>query len=297
MNGNKYRQIVILSGKGGTGKTTFTASFAVLLQNKIVIDCDVDAANLYLLLNPSIYKEREFIGGNKAEIDLNNCTMCGLCEELCRFDAIKDFKVDSVSCEGCGFCVRACPNNAIAFQPSASGSFFKGKLENESLFYYAKLRPGEGNSGKLVSEIKKEASKKITEKTEWIIIDGPPGIGCPVNASLSGSDFVVLIAEPTLSGMHDLKRLVELLNTFKYQHGIIINKYDLNEGITQDIIKYALERNTPILGLIAFNPDFVHSLQAGKTIIEYNPDVRTQIEYIWNKINYLTTYKMKENVS
>lgn len=283
------KQIVILSGKGGTGKTTFTASFAKLLRNKIVIDCDVDAANLYLLLNPSINEERQFVGGSKAIIDLNNCSMCGLCEELCQFDAIQDFKVDPISCEGCGLCVKACPSNAIAFEPNAAGTFFKGELEDSSIFYYAKLNPGEGNSGKLVSEIKKEAAKNLSEKTDWIIIDGPPGIGCPVNASLAGSDYVVLIAEPTLSGMHDLKRLIELLNTFKYRHGIIVNKYDLNESITQDIIRYAKEKNTPVLGMIAFNPDFVHALQAGKTIIDFNPDIKTQIQKIWDRINLLIT--------
>ncbi len=297
MSENKYRQIVVLSGKGGTGKTTFAASFAKLLSNKIVIDCDVDAANLYLLLNPSLSEERQFIGGSKAIIDLNNCSMCGLCEELCRFDAIKNFNIDPISCEGCGLCIKACPSNAIAFEANIAGSFFKGELEDNSIFYYAKLNPGEGNSGKLVSEIKKEAAKSLSPKTDWIIIDGPPGIGCPVNASLAGSDYVVLIAEPTLSGMHDLKRLIELLNTFKYKHGIVVNKYDLNESITQDIIKYAKEKGTPILGLIEFNQDFVHSLQAGKIIIDYNPDIKTQIQEIWDRINFLTSLTIKDDIS
>ncbi len=295
MNQNKYRQIVILSGKGGTGKTTLTASFAKLAKNKIVIDCDVDAANLYLLLKPIIDEESRFIGGSKAMIDLNLCDMCGLCEEVCRFDAIKNFIVDPISCEGCGFCVKACPKNAINFQLNTAGFFFKGKLEDESFFYYAKLNPGEGNSGKLVSEIKKEATKNITDKTEWIIIDGPPGIGCPVNASLAGSDYVILIAEPTLSGLHDLKRLIELLNTFKFKHCVIINKYDLNENITQEIINFAKEKHTQILGMIPFNQDFVHSLQEGKTIIDYNSDIKMQIKEIWEKINLLTT-KIKEEI-
>ena len=205
----KPSQIVILSGKGGTGKTTFTASIALLLKNKIVIDCDVDAANLYLLLNPDIETEKEFYGGKKAEIDTDKCNSCGLCEEVCRFDAIDHYKVDQISCEGCGFCVKVCPEHAISFEPHKSGDFYFGELEDNSKFFYAKLFPGQGNSGKLVSEIKKAAKNYITEETKWIIIDGPPGIGCPVNASLAGADYVVIIAEPTLSGLHDLKRLLQ----------------------------------------------------------------------------------------
>lgn len=286
MSEKKYRQIVVLSGKGGTGKTTFTASFVKLVSNKIVVDCDVDAANLYLLLKPGISGEYKFIGGKKAHIKTDECGFCGLCEDLCRFDAINNFEVDPVGCEGCGLCVRACPSNAIAFRPAEAGSFFKGELEDNSAFYYARLNPGEGNSGKLVSEIKKEAVKDVTGKTEWIIIDGPPGIGCPVNASLSGSDFVVIITEPTLSGLHDLKRLAELLNTFKFKHGIIINKSDLNENITDEIIRFAEANKIPILGTILFNTDFVHSLQEGVVVTDYNPEIKTEIQNIWEEIIY-----------
>ena len=288
MSDKSYKQIVILSGKGGTGKTTLSAAFASLINNKVVIDCDVDAANLHLVLRPTVINSYDFSGGKKASIDLDKCVECGLCEAVCRFNAINNFTIDQLSCEGCGFCFRVCSSDAIKFNSSKLGSYFECELPDESKFYYAKLFPGEGNSGKLVSEIKKEAAKSLSEKTDWIIIDGPPGIGCPVNASLAGSDYVVLIAEPTLSGMHDLKRLIELLNTFKYRHGIIVNKYDLNESITQDIIRYAKEKSTPVLGVIAFNPDFVHALQDGKTIIDYNPDIKTQIQEIWDRINLLT---------
>ena len=280
-----YSQIVILSGKGGTGKTSFAAAISKLIKNKIVIDCDVDAANLYLLLKPKIEAEIEFYGGKKAEIDSGICSYCGLCEKVCRFDAIKNFKVDLISCEGCGFCVKVCPEQAISFETKKTGDFYSGELEDSSKFFYAKLLPGEGNSGKLVSEIKKAATENISEKTEWIIIDGPPGIGCPVNASLSSTDFVVIITEPTLSGLHDLKRLLELLKTFKYAHGIIINKFDLNLEVTEMIIKLAQTNNVEVLGLLPFHHDFIRSLQMGKTIIEINREIKKQIEKIWLGIN------------
>ncbi|MFA6978613.1 MAG: ATP-binding protein [Ignavibacteriaceae bacterium] len=281
-----HSQIVVLSGKGGTGKTSFAASLSKLIQNKIVIDCDVDAANLYLLLKPKIATEKEFYGGNKAEIDSNKCSGCGLCEEVCRFDAIENFKVDLISCEGCGFCVKVCPEQAISFETKKTGEFYSGELEDSSKFFYAKLLPGEGNSGKLVSEIKKAAVENITEETEWIIIDGPPGIGCPVNASLAGTDFVVIITEPTLSGLHDLKRLLELLKTFKYAHGIIINKYDLNLEITELIAGMAQTNNVAVLGLLPFHQDFVRSLQLGKTIVEFNIEIKERIEKIWSGIKH-----------
>ena len=284
-NVQKYSQIVFLSGKGGTGKTTVTASIAKLIRNKIVIDCDVDAANLYLLLKPRIEIEEEFYGGKKAEIDPDKCGGCGLCEQVCRFQAIENYKVDPLSCEGCGFCVRVCPDQAISFNLKKSGDFYTCKLEDNSIFFYARLFPGEGNSGKLVSELKRASAKNIVEETEWIIIDGPPGIGCPVNASLSNADFVVIIAEPTQSGLHDLKRLLELLKTFKYAHGIIINKFDLNLNITEAIKELARANGIELLGLLPFHHDFVKSLQSGKTIAEFNPDIKCMIEEIWLKIN------------
>jgi MinD superfamily P-loop ATPase len=274
----KPLQIAILSGKGGTGKTTFTASIAMLLKNKIVIDCDVDAANLYLLLNPEIDTEKEFYGGKIAKIDIDKCSSCGLCGEICRFDAIDNFRVDQISCEGCGFCVKICPEQAITFEPHKSGDFYIGELQDNSKFFYAKLLPGQGNSGKLVNELKKTAANYITEQTRWIIIDGPPGIGCPVNASLAGADYVVIIAESTLSGIHDLKRLLLLLKSFKYECGIVINKFNLNIRVTEMITILARSNNVDILELFPFHLDFVKSLQSGKTIIEYNPEIKKQIE-------------------
>lgn len=284
MPDKEFKQIVILSGKGGTGKTTITAGLAGLIDSKVVIDCDVDAANLHLVLRPEVVNSYNYYGGKKAAIDSILCTQCGKCVNACRFDAIKDFKVDPLSCEGCGFCYRMCPENAIRFEPVLSGTYFECNLPDKSKFYYARLTPGEGNSGKLVSEIKKRALENMSYGTEWVIIDGPPGIGCPVNASLSAADYAVIVTEPTLSGLHDLKRLVELLGTFKIPSGIIINKYDLNENITSRIFKYTESLNIPVLGSIPFNQLFVEYLIQGKNLIEENEKIHREFLSILKKI-------------
>jgi MinD superfamily P-loop ATPase len=275
---------VILSGKGGTGKTTLSGAFAGLIKNKAVVDCDVDAANLHLVLNGKIRKNYSFSGGKKAVIDSAKCDKCGLCGAICRFDAIHDYEIDGVSCEGCGFCFRICPSNAIEFNPSVSGEYFECELGDKSNFYYARLFPGEGNSGKLVSEIKKKASENIIPGTEWVIVDGPPGIGCPVNASIASADYAVIVTEPTLSGIHDLKRLAELLNKLKIRAGIVINKYDLNVTIAAQISEYAECVNIPVIGSIPFNPEFVKALINGKNIIEINERIRREILAIWWKL-------------
>jgi len=280
------KQIVILSGKGGTGKTTVSSAFAKLLSDKITIDCDVDAANLYLLLNPQSRRQFEYFGGKKAVINPELCTQCGLCESVCKFDAIHDYKINQLSCEGCGFCYRVCPDDAIEFTEIKSGNYYECYLNDNSKFYYAKLLPGEGNSGKLVSEIKKSALTNVDEKIKWVIVDGPPGIGCPVNASLSGADFVVNVTEPTQSGIHDLKRLVELLKTFSIKSGIVINKYDLNEKITLQITSFAGEENIPVLGYLPFDEDYIEAIKVNKTIVEYSSRAAEDIKNIWSKVEF-----------
>lgn len=274
MSDKSYRQIVVLSGKGGTGKTTLSAALAKLINKKNIIDCDVDAANLHLVLKPEIMNQYDFSGGKKAVIEPDKCDECGLCKTICRFDAIKNLAIDQISCEGCGFCFRICPNNAITFTTSKSGVYFECKIPENSQFYYARLNPGEGNSGKLVSEIKRRAEQNIAPDIEWIVVDGPPGIGCPVNASIAGADYAVIVTEPTLSGIHDLKRLIKLLNTFKVMKGIVINKFDLNKTLALQIDKYAEEEMIPIIGVIPFNPEFMKALIRGNNIVEVNEDIR-----------------------
>jgi MinD superfamily P-loop ATPase len=284
MQDKSYKQIVILSGKGGTGKTTLSAAFAGLIDKKVIIDCDVDAANLHLVLKPEIINSHEFIGGKKASIDLDKCVECGLCQGVCRFDAINNFLIDQLSCEGCGFCFRICSLDAIRLNPSKSGSYFECELPDETKFYYAKLLPGEGNSGKLVSEIKKKALENISPDIEWVIVDGPPGIGCPVNASIASADYVVIVTEPTVSGIHDLKRLVALLNTFKIRSGIVINKYDLNETIATKIFKYAETEKIPVIGSIPFDPKFMKALINGTNIIDVDENLSEEILMIWKQL-------------
>lgn len=287
MPNKSYKQIVVLSGKGGTGKTTVSATFESFNNKKVIIDCDVDAANLHLILKPRITKSYEFIGGKKASIAPDKCDECGLCSAVCRFDAIHNYTVDQLSCEGCGFCFRICPSDAVSFKSVKSGSYFECDLPDSSKFYYARLLPGEGNSGKLVSELKRKALENISPDIEWVIVDGPPGIGCPVNASISASDFVVIVTEPTLSGIHDLKRLVELLETFKIKAGIVINKFDLNEKVSDQIINYAESKKISIIGLISFNKIFVDALIEGKNVVDINESIHDELLAIWQKLEII----------
>jgi len=208
------KEIVVLSGKGGTGKTSMVASFAALAQNKVLADCDVDAADLHLLLKPKVKEEKEFWSGQVAFIDEDKCTECGLCQELCHFGAIKDFKVDPISCEGCGFCYQVCPVDAITMKDSMSGHSFISETKYGYLCH-ARLGIAQENSGKLVALVRQNA-KLIAEREnlDYIITDGPPGIGCPVISSLSGASLALLVTEPTLSGIHDLERVIGVCRHF-----------------------------------------------------------------------------------
>ena len=281
------KQITILSGKGGTGKTTITASFAALSKNKVLADCDVDAPNLHLLLKPKVIEKQEFKGLKLAVIDETECIQCGKCEESCRFDAIKEFQVDPILCEGCAVCAYVCPVEAIEMMERISGYAFISDTRYGPMAH-ARLNPGEENSGKLVTLVRNNA-KRIAEKKglNLIINDGPPGIGCPVIASISGIDLGLVIVEPTLSGIHDLERAVGLLDHFQVQALVCINKYDINMKNTLEIAEFCRSRNLELVGKIPFDPVVTEAMAQGEPVVAYSPDstASKSITEVWKRVN------------
>ena len=278
------KQITILSGKGGTGKTTITASLASLSRNAVLADCDVDAPNLHLLLKPEIQETIEFKGLKLASIDIEKCVHCGLCIEKCRFEAIHEFQVDPVRCEGCKVCVYICPVGAIDFVDRVCGYAYISWTKYGPMSH-ARLKPGMENSGKLVSLVRQNA-RKVSEKHEYrlVLVDGPPGIGCPVIASIADVDASIVIVEPTLSGIHDLKRALELLHYFKVEPLICINKYDLNLKNTGTIEEFCINEGVKIIGLIPFDQEVTNAIVAELPVIEYSPNspASKAIKNIWN---------------
>ena len=264
------KQILVISGKGGTGKTILTASLAALFENKIMVDCDVDAANLHLLLNPNSTEKHEFKGLNRALIDKNTCIKCGRCIEVCRFNAIgEDFKVNPALCEGCGVCKCICPVNAVEMKEHVCGEWFVSKTKYGTLIH-AKLGIAEENSGKLVVLLKEKAKALAqVENSNYIIIDGAPGIACPVIASLSGVDLAVVVTEPTLSGMHDLKRVIELTSHFNIKSSVCINKFDINIENAKAIRGFCKKNKVTILSEIPFDKEIVNSLVACTPFVEF----------------------------
>lgn len=285
------KELVILSGKGGTGKTSITAALASLALERdlapLCCDADVDAADLHLILTPDICKVRDFSGGHTASIHREHCTDCGLCLDLCRFDAISDdYQIDPFACEGCGVCSDLCPANAIEFKETVCGQWFESDTRFGP-FIHARLDIGQENSGKLVARVREEA-RSLAEQTDrdFILTDGPPGIGCPVIASISQATAVLIVAEPTVSGLHDMKRVIELCRHFKLPAMVCINKYDLNPVQTLAIERYALEHQIRVVGRIGFDPIFTHAMIQEKTIIEYHRQTAAgrQIEKMWTRI-------------
>ncbi len=285
------KEIVIISGKGGTGKTYITASFAFLeKENAVVADCDVDAANMYLLLKPETIESNDFFSGVKAFIHQKNCIKCRICENVCRFGAIiyrnSNFYINKLNCEGCGYCSKVCPTQVIEMIEQNVGKQFISKTRFNNILVHARLGIGAENSGKLVAKVKQEA-KRIAENkdVEYILVDGAPGIGCPVLSSLTGADFVVLVTEATISGFHDLKRVIELIKNFNLKAACIINKYDLNINKTNEIIEYLNSVGIEMLTKIPYNIAFTHALTQGKTITEFdNNQISELIKDSWEKI-------------
>jgi MinD superfamily P-loop ATPase len=276
------KEIVVLSGKGGTGKTSIVASFASLAQSKVLADCDVDAADLHLLLKPEVKEEKEFWSGQVAFIDEEKCTECGLCQELCHFEAIKDFKVNSISCEGCGFCYQICPVDAIDMKDSMSGHSFISKTKYGYLCH-ARLGIAQENSGKLVALVRQNAKLMAErENLDYIITDGPPGIGCPVISSLSGANLALLVTEPTLSGIHDLERVIGVCRHFGVPVLVCINKYDLNEENTSRIESYCGSEGIEVAAKIPFDNVMTEAIVEGLPVVEYSDNgVTRQIKELW----------------
>ena len=279
------KEVVVLSGKGGTGKTSIVGSFAAVAESKVLADCDVDAADLHLLLQPAVREQHEFWSGQSAVIDREKCNQCGLCQELCRFKAIEDFKVDTVSCEGCGFCSRICPVEAIAMTENLAGQWTISDTRYGPLVH-ARLGIAQENSGKLVATVRQQA-REMAEKLglDYIITDGPPGIGCPVISSLSGASLALLVTEPTLSGIHDLERVLGVCHHFGVQPLICINKYDINEDNTHQIEDYCLSQGVEIAGMIPFDNAVTESIVQGVPVVEYsNGRVTQEIERMWHTL-------------
>ena len=263
------KKMTILSGKGGTGKTTVAASFAALSENAVFADCDVDASNLHLLLRPEVRETIEFKGLNLAVIDPDRCTRCGLCEEKCRFNAIHGFEVDSIHCEGCGVCVEVCPVGAVDFVDRICGHAYISETRYGPMSH-ARLKPGMENSGKLVTLVRQNARRLAEDGgRDLVLVDGPPGIGCPVIASLADIDKGLVVVEPTLSGIHDLERALGLLEHFKVEPLVCVNKRDLNEENTGAIKRFCSKIKVDVVGLVPFDPTVTRAMVAGQPVVEY----------------------------
>jgi MinD superfamily P-loop ATPase len=282
------KELIVISGKGGTGKTSLIAAFASLAQNKVLCDADVDAADLHLIMDPHVSRRADFKSGHTADIDNSKCTECGRCLELCRFAAISDnFEINPVDCEGCGVCVYFCPEKAIDFPENTCGQWFISDTRFGPLVH-ARLGIAEENSGKLVTLVRQESRKLAEQKNlDLILTDGPPGVGCPVIASIGGASAVLVVAEPSLSGIHDMQRVVQLANHFKVPAMVCVNKFDLNLDLTRDIENFARDEGLAYLGRIPFDPIFTKAMIQGQTIIEYNRDSGGghAVNKIWNNLS------------
>ena len=290
------KELVVISGKGGTGKTSIIASFAALAEKAVLADCDVDAADLHLVLDPNIVKREKFSGGSRARIKSGHCTACGKCEELCRYDAIyfdgpgngkvgKTYRIDPIACEGCGVCDWFCDENAIEFGPVVNGEWFISDTRCGPMVH-ARLGVAEENSGKLVSVVRTQA-KQIAEdrKLDLVLIDGSPGIGCPVIASIAGADLVLVVTEPTLSGMHDLKRVADLTKHFGIKTLVCVNKWDLNDNMAAQIETQVLQRGLKLAGRVRYDRAVTEAQIKKLSVVEYSSNgIAGNIKHLWTNV-------------
>lgn len=284
------KEIVVISGKGGTGKTSVTASLAYIgAEDLIVADCDVDAADMHLLLAPRPLVSEDFYSGEAAVIDPDLCTNCGKCAEVCRFKAISAdaaaHVVDPLSCEGCGYCAHVCPSGAVTMEEQLVGQWYISETRLGSRMVHARLGIGAENSGKLVAHVKNAARKEAEgQNKDYVLVDGSPGIGCPVVSSLSGADLVILVTEPTLSAMHDLKRVHALVKRFQIPAGCIVNKADLNSSVAEELHRFLAEEHISHIADLPYDEAFTHAMVEGKTVAETIGTVAETLSASWEKI-------------
>lgn len=290
------KELVVISGKGGTGKTSIVASFAALAKNAVLADCDVDAADLHLVLNPAIQRREEFSGGKRARVEPDQCTGCGKCNEVCRFGSVSSdgpansrlemtFRIDPIACEGCGLCAWFCPEKAIAFGPVVNGEWYLSETRHGPMVH-AKLGIAEENSGKLVSIVRQEARKIAYERMcDLIIIDGSPGIGCPVIASITGASLVLVVTEPTVSGMHDLNRVADLAKHFGLPGLVCVNKWDLNPELAATIEAQASSRGLAIAGRVRYDRSVTEAQIHRQSVLEYQENgCAEDVRALWQKV-------------
>lgn len=293
------KELVVISGKGGTGKTSIVASFAALAEKAVLADCDVDAADLHLVLEPKVIRRENFSGGKRARIKPGHCTACGKCEELCRFDAIsfdgpgngkvdRTFRIDPIACEGCGVCAWFCAEKVIAFGPVVNGEWFVSDTRCGPMVH-AKLGIAQENSGKLVNTVRTEARRLAEQRgLEMAIIDGSPGIGCPVIASITGASLVLIVTEPTLSGKHDMQRVVDLTRHFDIPAMVCVNKWDLNPQIADEIESLAGQHGIRIAGRMRYDRAVTQAQIHRKSVVEYQADgCAADIREVWTKVSEL----------
>ncbi|UBM61913.1 ATP-binding protein [Candidatus Sulfidibacterium hydrothermale] len=289
------KEIVVLSGKGGAGKTSITAAFAALGAKDLVLaDCDVDAADMHLLTAPEIQVEEDFYSGKVYEVKTDGCVHCFKCMKVCHFDAVShidgEFVIDPMECEGCGYCYQVCPTRTIEMHPRLAGKFYVSNTRFGNTLVHARLGIAADNSGKLVTKVREEAKKMALEQQKkYVLVDASPGIGCPVVASLTGAHFVVMVTEPTVSGLHDLSRVYELIRKLKLKSGCIINKADINPEMAGQIKQFLEENDVPLLAELPYDVRFTEAISQAKTIVEYDQGaLREKLVKAWEEVRELT---------